>query len=159
MLTKDEALVLERIKRRPLVTIVRGIDWAGARPEVTAHTDGLHIITANLRDMERRGYLDAWTHTKGQTRWTATDQLPSFERPHWRCEVFDEGPLRVISVFVTVDPDHPEAICQRATSIKAWGETCERALADCIEHAQELIAEAIALRSSGQPCECGGCDA
>jgi hypothetical protein len=71
------------------------------------------LETVRLADLERKGYVERWREPEGW-RWTATDQPPSFKRPHWRAEMRDAEPMPSMVrgvVFANVG-DHPECFGQ-----------------------------------------------
>ena len=153
-LTADEVFAVARLRRRPLQTIKGERAWFPGAPR-----DG-PVRSVDLVELERRGYVERWAFGDCWL-WRPTDEPPRFDRPHWRCEqeLGDfGGRWRVV---VNVEPGHPELVAWFTIPPRAMGDAyLERnQLWDALHYCEREIAGAIALRSAGDACECGSCEA
>lgn len=155
--TSSEQHAAERVRRRAWRT----------RPGVGANVwvRTFSNIQVGMARLERLGLVEAWPEADGSTLWRATDEPPRFDRPHWRCELTAENVANGwrydrYALHVELDPGHPCYVSLLYVPNYAADDVDALAfyLADTVENAQAEIARAIALRSAGDPCECGGCE-
>lgn len=149
--TEAELAVARRMRSRSML-VMHG------RRFVKHVAPGEAFVESNR--LEALGLIEQWPQENGATLWRATDQPPSFERPHWRCESRPThfSTRELYTLIVDVEPGHPELHVLVYTPTGAAPDLLHGALDDAIWHAREQIAEAIALRAGGDPCKCGACE-
>ena len=152
--TEAELGVARRMRSRSILTM------HGKR--FVKHLAGDGFVESSR--LEALGLVEQWPQPSGAILWCATDQPPSFERPHWRCELAPDDTRKWhgdrYALTVEVAPGHPALVSLFYVPDYARDDVDALAfyLADTVENAQREIARAIALRSAGDPCECGGCE-